>query len=135
MALEGKELLAAVKNLVKEDQSKSAIAKACGYSRVVKKGERAGAEIPDVQAFSVALLEAQGFMFGSSGRTYSPRGVVTKTKAGLLIVGSAYHGDAEPGTQYKVINEEDGVIVLEPLEPITANGNGAAAPVQQAVAA
>ena len=131
MALEGKELLAAVKKLVGEDQSKSAIAKACGYSRVVQNGERAGTEIPDVQAFSAALLEAQGFTFGGAGRTYSPRGVVTKTKAGLLIVGSAYHGDAEPGTQYKVINEDGGAIVLE---PITTNGNGAAA-AQQAVAA
>jgi len=56
---------------------------------------------------------------------------VTKTKAGLLIVGSSYHGDAEPGTEYKVINEDGGVIVLE---PVTTNGDGAA-PVQQAVAA
>jgi hypothetical protein len=131
MALEGKELLAAVKKLVSEDQSKSAIAKACGYSRVVQNGDRAGTEIPDVQAFSAALLEAQGFTFGGSGRTYSPRGVVTKTKAGLLIVGSSYHGDAEPGTEYKVITEDGGVIVLE---PVTTNGDGAA-PVQQAVAA
>jgi hypothetical protein len=131
MALEGKELLAAVKDLVKQDQSKSAIAKACGYSRVVKDGYRAGTEIPDVQAFSAALLEAQGFTFGGSGRTYSPRGVVTKTKAGLLIVGGSYHGDAKPGTEYRVINEDGGVIVLE---PITANGNGVAA-AQQAVAA
>ena len=132
MALEGKELLAAVKDLAKEDQSKSAIAKACGYSRVVQNGDRAGTEIPDVQAFSAALLEAQGFTFGGSGRSYSPRGVVTKTKAGLLIVGSSYHGDAQPGTEYKVINEDGGVIVLE---PVTTNGNGAAAPAQQAVAA
>jgi len=132
MALEGKELLAAVKDLAKQDQSKSAIAKACGYSRVVQNGDRAGTEIPDVQAFSAALLEAQGFTFGGSGRTYSPRGVVTKTKAGLLIVGSSYHVDAQPGTEYKVINEDGGVIVLE---PITTNGDGAAAPAQQAVAA
>jgi hypothetical protein len=132
MALEGKELLAAVKNLVKEDQSKSAIAKACGYSRVVKEGDRAGTEIPDVQAFSAALLDAQGFTFGGGGRTYSPRGIVTKTKAGLLIVGGSYHDDAKPGAQYKVINEPEGVIVLE---PITTNGNGAAAPAQEAVAA
>lgn len=131
MALEGKELLAAVKDLVKQDQSKSAIAKACGYSRVVANGDRAGTEIPDVQAFSAALLDAQGFTFGGGGRSYSPRGVVTKTKAGLLIVGSSYHADAETGTQYKVIAEEDGAIVLE---PITTNGNGTAA-VQEAVAA
>jgi hypothetical protein len=57
--------------------------------------------------------------------------VVTKTKAGLLIVGDSYHKDVEPGMQYKVINEEGGGIFLE---PITTNGNGAAA-AQQAVAA
>jgi hypothetical protein len=121
MALEGKELLAAVKKLTEQDQSKSAIAKACGYSRVVTNGERAGTEIPDVQAFSAALLDAHGFTFGGSSRSYAPRGVVRKTGAGLIIVGSSYHKGVEPGTEYKVVNEEDGAIVLEPIkEPVAA---------------
>lgn len=132
MALEGKELLATVKKLTAEGQTKSAVAKECGYFRIVKEGERAGTEIPDVQSFSAAMLAATGFAFGSNGRSYSPRGVVTKTKAGLVIIGSPYHADAEPGTQYKVILEDDGAIVLE---PISSNGNGAAAAAQEAVAA
>jgi hypothetical protein len=121
MALEGKELLATMKELTKAGHTKSAVAKACGYFRVVKEGERAGTEIPDVQSFSAAALEATGFEFGSNGRSYSPRGIVTKTKANLLIVGAPYHADAAPGTQYRVINEEDGAIVLEPIkEPVAA---------------
>lgn len=123
MALEGKELLAAVKQATKEGQTKSATAKACGYFRVVKEGDRAGTEIPDVQSFSAAMLAANGFAFGSNGRTYSPRGIVTKTKANLLIVGAPYHADAAPGQQYKVILEDDGAIVLE---PISSNGTAAA---------
>jgi hypothetical protein len=115
MALEGKELLAAVKKLTEDNQSKSAIAKACGYQREVATGVRAGTSIPDVQAFSAALLDAQGFTFGGTGRSYAPRGTVRKTKAGLIIVGNPYHADAEPGTEYKVINEDDGAIVLEPV--------------------
>jgi hypothetical protein len=121
MALEGKELLATMKELTKAGHTKSAVAKACGYFRVVKDGDRAGTEIPDVQSFSAAALEATGFEFGSNGRTYSPRGVVTKTKAGLVIIGNPYHADAEAGQQYRVINEEDGAIVLEPIkEPVAA---------------
>lgn len=129
MALEGKELLATVKQMGKDGLTKSAVAKACGYSRIVKEGDRAGTEIPDVQAFSAALLAATGLEFGDNGRTYSPRGVVTKTKANLLIIGNPYHADAEPGQQYRVINEDDGVIVLEPI-----TGNGAAT-TQETVAA
>jgi hypothetical protein len=120
MALEGKELLATVKELTKAGHTKSAVAKACGYLRIVKEGERAGTEIPDVQSFSAAVLEATGFEFGSNGRSYSPRGVVTKTKANLLIIGAPYHADAEPGDQYKVINEAAGVIVLEPIKEAVA---------------
>jgi hypothetical protein len=120
MALEGKELLAAVKKLTDQEQTKSAVAKACGYFRVVKEGDRAGTEIPDVQSFTAALLNAQGFEFGGNGRTYAPRGVVRKTGAGLLIVGASYHKDVEPGTEYKVINEDDGAIVLEPIREAVA---------------
>jgi hypothetical protein len=119
MALEGKELLAAVTQLTAEKQSKSAIAKACGYLRVVKSGERAGNEIPDVSSFQEALLAAQGFTFPESTRSYSAKGVVRKTKAGLLIVGPSYH-DTEPGTEYKVIQEPDGAIVLEPIRALAA---------------
>ena len=93
----------------------------------MKEGDRAGTEIPDVQAFSAALIAATGLEFGDNGRSYSPKGVVTKTKANLLIIGNPYHADAEPGQQYRVINEEDGVIVLEPIaaeqaaqEPVAA---------------
>lgn len=129
--LTGKNLLAAVKQLSSENQSKSAQAKACGYLRVIQKGDQAGKEMPDIAGFSAALLEAQGFNFG--GYTpRGPRGVLTVSKAGLIAVGKAYLPDAEPGDQYRVEIEDDGVVCLVPVAEEQAS---AAAETREAVAA
>lgn len=128
--LVGKQLLAAVKQLSSENQTKSAMAKACGYLRVIQKGDQAGKEMPDIAGFSAALLDAQGFNFG--GYTpRGPRGVLTVSKAGLIAVGKAYLGDAEPGDQYRVEVQDDGVVALVPVYEEEA----AAEPAKEAVAA
>ena len=124
MALEGKELLAAVKQLTAEGQNKSAVAKACGYVNVVAEGDKAGTEIPNVQAMQTALLAAAGFAFANPTRGNSGRGVVTKTKSKLLIIGNSYTRDFPPGTEFKVNIEDDGALVIEPLTPANASSNG-----------
>jgi hypothetical protein len=128
MALVGPELLASVKASQGQGLSKPEQAKAAGYVRIVGKGEKAGAEIPDTHSFSNALLEAHGYTFGerrSSGR--GPTGLLHVSKAGAVMVGPAYLRGLEvnPGDEFQVkVEAAEGRIVLELLEPEDSAAEG-----------
>lgn len=117
--LTGQQLLDSVH--ASQGLSKAEQARAAGYIRTVNKGENAGKVIPDVVAFSNALLEAHGYEFGEPNRGKKPaRGILRVGKSGALLIGPAYLRELEvqTGDEFDVkIETADGRILLELLEP------------------
>lgn len=111
--LTGKELLAKVKET--NGASKAEQAKACGYVRVVSRGENEGDEVTDVHGFLSALAEAHGITFGNSVRGFKSNGTLKVNSSGQVLVGPAYLKKLgiEPGSVVSVeAVEESGELVL-----------------------
>jgi hypothetical protein len=116
--LTGKALLTEVAKLSKEGLSKSAQAKACGYTRTVGAGEKAGLSVTDVHKFLEALVEAQGIEFGVSRGGFRPRGWVTVGSGGNAVIGKTHLRQLgiEPGARLNVqVDEETQEVVLSAL--------------------
>ena len=113
MALTGKELLAKVQTL--NGSSKAAQAHACGYVRVVSRGENEGDEVTDVHGFLSAVVEAHGISFGNGVRGFKANGTLKVNSNGQVLVGPAYLKKLgiEPGSTVSVeAVEESGELVL-----------------------
>jgi hypothetical protein len=113
MALTGKELLARVQAL--SGSSKAAQAEACGYVRIVQRGENEGAAVIDTHNFLIALAEAHGISFGNGVHSFKSNGKLKVNGNGQVLIGPAYLKKLgiEPGSVVSVdVLEESGELVL-----------------------
>ena len=126
--LTGQALLTKIKEM--DGATKSELARACGYSRLTKKGETR----LDVPAMLEAICIANGYNLVAGTRTIG-RGLswqVTVHLNGNVLIGKGYTEELgmNPGTEFQIRGRAGGGLELVPitadLSPAaSANGNGA----------